>query len=555
MLHRFWSRSPRREQAGWSATIRRERHPGKSLTFEQLEPRLALSTTGVVGPDLLTPELYADTVVSLGDDAFSSAVNPEANSAVVAESLLARRIVTWATIGPFTPTSGDGFNENFLAPSFSEANAFAYLGATINGKTWEYFDDRTISRNLDDYVDFYTYYALQKGLDTSNRVAYAAAWIYIPSNGNYRVHFGHNDKAKLWIDGNLIVSESTPKLAQREDHRVDVALNPGWRRILIKVANVQRTWGFYFSLTHTDNTKIANTEIAPHDPGPGDPLVILTPNLPDGYGTQPYIWLYVTDPLNKFPEDNASASPFRFVGRGGVAPYTYYLHSGALPVGMSLNTVEGELAGIPTSYGLHTFAIRMEDSSGATAATKTFILNIKPRPTTWLEQGSRMGGLRHGLQKFDNPVQQAELAARQGYDWIAPTDFGWGLNVNRKVGISSDPSVDAWAAALRAKGIEVGVYQGLGDPWYGASGAPLQTLHEFTEGFHEGLELWARRINPKLWWFDGWNSTVDYRRRPPDMPTYEFDALFSLLEGAEPRSAYSCKFGGTRWPSGRSRGR
>ena len=55
--------------------------------------------------------------------------------------------------------------------------------------------------------------------------------------------------------------------------------------------------------------------------------------------------------------------------QAGVMPTLPTVHSGSLPVGMALNSIEGELTGIPTSYGLHTFTIRMEDSSGATAAT------------------------------------------------------------------------------------------------------------------------------------------------------------------------------------------
>jgi hypothetical protein len=59
---------------------------------------------------------------------------------------------------------------------------------------------------------------------------------------------------------------------------------------------------------------------------------------------------------------------------GGVAPYTWSLLNGALPIGVTLTTA-GELSGTPTNAGLFTFTAQVTDRANATA-TRAFTLNI-----------------------------------------------------------------------------------------------------------------------------------------------------------------------------------
>jgi hypothetical protein len=52
-----------------------------------------------------------------------------------------------------------------------------------------------------------------------------------------------------------------------------------------------------------------------------------------------------------------------FTASNGTAPYSYVLHTGALPTGLSLSTT-GIIAGVPSATGLFTFTIRATDSYG-----------------------------------------------------------------------------------------------------------------------------------------------------------------------------------------------
>jgi len=49
---------------------------------------------------------------------------------------------------------------------------------------------------------------------------------------------------------------------------------------------------------------------------------------------------------------------------GGTAPYTYTLPSGALPIGLSLNSATGSISGVPLQTGLFNFRVRATDAAG-----------------------------------------------------------------------------------------------------------------------------------------------------------------------------------------------
>lgn len=54
------------------------------------------------------------------------------------------------------------------------------------------------------------------------------------------------------------------------------------------------------------------------------------------------------------------------VPTGGAPPYTFALVDGALPTGLTLDTVTGEISGTPTVVGVFTFSISYTDTNGLT---------------------------------------------------------------------------------------------------------------------------------------------------------------------------------------------
>jgi hypothetical protein len=68
---------------------------------------------------------------------------------------------------------------------------------------------------------------------------------------------------------------------------------------------------------------------------------------------------------------------------GGVAPYTWALTGGSLPPGLTLNTVTGEVYGIPTSPGMSTFTVTAADSaSPADTASAQLGVTVSPASLT-----------------------------------------------------------------------------------------------------------------------------------------------------------------------------
>jgi hypothetical protein len=69
---------------------------------------------------------------------------------------------------------------------------------------------------------------------------------------------------------------------------------------------------------------------------------------------------------------------------GGTAPYAYTVSNGALPSGLTLNSANGAITGVPLQAGLFTFTIRATDAAacpGARQYTMTIVANAAGIPT------------------------------------------------------------------------------------------------------------------------------------------------------------------------------
>jgi len=62
-------------------------------------------------------------------------------------------------------------------------------------------------------------------------------------------------------------------------------------------------------------------------------------------------------------------------GSGGTAPYTFSISSGALPTGLTLNSVSGAITGVPTTAGTFNFTITATDATGC-AGSRLYTVSI-----------------------------------------------------------------------------------------------------------------------------------------------------------------------------------
>ena len=175
---------------------------------------------------------------------------------------------------------------------------------------------------------------------------------------------------------------------------------------------------FTITVTVTDSatpdpqsaTKTLSLVVAPA------PLVITTASLPDGMVGAGY---------------SAAA-----IAAGGTTPYIY--SASGLPAGLTINASTGQITGIPTTAGVATVTITVEDSGAPThqTASKTLTLRIAPPPlsitTTMLPNGV-VGA------PYSTTVQATGGA--MPYSWTA-TDLPAGLSMDASSGqITGTPSV------------------------------------------------------------------------------------------------------------------
>lgn len=123
-------------------------------------------------------------------------------------------------------------NETTIAPN---TNAFS------NGKVW-------VQTNTDgQYLD------ISKALDQNgivqngygvNSVAYANTYVYSPTAQQVKLKLGSDDGIKVWLNNNLVLNKDVYRGLIIDSDVVNVNLNSGWNRLLVKVSQGDGSWSF-----------------------------------------------------------------------------------------------------------------------------------------------------------------------------------------------------------------------------------------------------------------------------------------------------------------------
>lgn len=142
----------------------------------------------------------------------------------------------WWIIGPFDNENGKG-----LITAFSPERDFN-LEKSVTGKNgvelkWEKFNNPASG-----YIDFTKIFR-----PSENVVAYARRTIYADHSRQVQFGIGSNDGVRVWINGKLVLDRQLGRRAQVNDDIITVPLKEGENDILIKVDQLKRGWGFYFT--------------------------------------------------------------------------------------------------------------------------------------------------------------------------------------------------------------------------------------------------------------------------------------------------------------------
>jgi hypothetical protein len=83
-------------------------------------------------------------------------------------------------------------------------------------------------------------------------VAYAQAFLYSPDARDVTLLFGADDAHVLWVNGELIHQRQGRHISHPDELSVTASLNPGWNRVLLKVADLDGGWAFQMRATNPD---------------------------------------------------------------------------------------------------------------------------------------------------------------------------------------------------------------------------------------------------------------------------------------------------------------
>lgn len=84
--------------------------------------------------------------------------------------------------------------------------------------------------------------------NTSHAVAYLATFIWSPEDFHGEIHAGSQEAIRLWVNGELVISNCVAREPAPDQELCPVHLRPGWNAVLAKIVQGEGQWHFYFRI-------------------------------------------------------------------------------------------------------------------------------------------------------------------------------------------------------------------------------------------------------------------------------------------------------------------
>lgn len=92
---------------------------------------------------------------------------------------------------------------------------------------------------------------------------YALTFVHVEEKTPVRLLIGSDDSVRCWINDEIVWSNPSIRgLSPNQDH-VAATLKKGWNKVLLKVANNEGEWGFFFQIVDVDNQFLWDLEVDP----------------------------------------------------------------------------------------------------------------------------------------------------------------------------------------------------------------------------------------------------------------------------------------------------
>lgn len=158
----------------------------------------------------------------------------------------------WQIIGPFD--NNDGFRKIFPPEQKIE------LDETYHEDTGQISWQRAKDGTNDGFIN------LREMFERFNwSVAYGLIFIDSPDEKTVQFRFGTDDGSKLWLNGSEIWRLNQGGPAIFDDNKINVTLNKGINKVLIKVCNGPSDWGFFFRVTDHEGNGIPDIRFVSAD--------------------------------------------------------------------------------------------------------------------------------------------------------------------------------------------------------------------------------------------------------------------------------------------------
>jgi hypothetical protein len=163
----------------------------------------------------------------------------------------------WLLLGPFDSAAGG------LDGAYPPETHFL-KGADLSSTTYVGKDKRQVKGISDwtiknagapDYIDL----AASVGpFDHSE--AFAFTNVYSEANRKALFLVGSDDGVKVWLNGAVVFTKAGERAAKPGEFSVPVTLRRGWNRVLVKVENIEKDWGFFFTLADEGGKRLAGAK-------------------------------------------------------------------------------------------------------------------------------------------------------------------------------------------------------------------------------------------------------------------------------------------------------
>lgn len=142
----------------------------------------------------------------------------------------------WWVLGPFDNVDGKGLAKA-QDPEKRFDSAMEYTGTGGSKIKWQKKTDASSG-----YVDFYKIFT-----PNENVLAYAYRTITLPEARSMQFGVGSNDGVRVWVNGKLVLDRQLSRKAEPNQDMITVPMKKGENSILVKVDQLKRGWGFYFT--------------------------------------------------------------------------------------------------------------------------------------------------------------------------------------------------------------------------------------------------------------------------------------------------------------------